>query len=75
MREMLSVPAQDFCRSAYQVRLSETSDGFVRIGRLNDRVRFAVAQRLAFVFSRIGMEEAYEDNCRTLADLVSLEMI
>ena len=74
MREVLTAPARDFFRNMYQARLTDQSDGFARIGRLTDRVRFAVAQRLAFVFSRIGMEESYEENCRTLADLVSLEM-
>lgn len=74
MREVLTIPAQEFLRSKYQARISDRKAGYMRIGRLTDRVRFAVAQRLAFVFSRIGMEESYEDNCRTLADLVSMEM-
>lgn len=73
MREVMTAPAEDFFKSEYQARVEDSLGCYVRIGRLSDRVKYAVSQRLAFVFSRIGMESEYEDSCCTLAELISLE--
>lgn len=73
MREVLTAPFEEFCKSEYQARVEDRPGSYVRIGRLADRVKYAVSQRIAFVFSRIGMEHAYEDSCGTLAELIALE--
>ncbi|MCL6251852.1 hypothetical protein M3P36_12470 [Altererythrobacter sp. KTW20L] len=74
MGELVTVPVAEVHGSAYAARVCDADSGYVRFGRLADRVRFAIAQRISFVFSRIGMEENYEDDCRILADLVSSEV-
>ena len=75
MREVFTIPAEDILQSEYQARVQDRINCFARIGRLRDRVKYAVTQRIAFVFSRIGMEAAYEDSCQTLADLIALEAL
>lgn len=45
-------------------------DSFFRIGRLEDRVKFAIIQKLSFVFLRIGMKDHYEKECKASAELL-----
>tara|TARA_R110002124_G_scaffold276334_2_gene447071 strand:+ start:223 stop:1068 length:846 start_codon:yes stop_codon:yes gene_type:complete len=35
--------------------------GFVRLGRFNDNLKYGIVQRLAILFSRIGLEEFFEE--------------
>ena len=44
------------------------------LGRLNDGVRFSITQKLAFLFSRIGMPEAFEAACETATELAAEEL-
>jgi hypothetical protein len=45
-------------------------DSFFVIGRLEDRIRFAIMQKLSFVFLRIGMDDHYEEECKISRDLL-----
>lgn len=44
----------------------------LRIGRLSDRLRFAVAQAFGQLFTRIGLPAKYENSTQTLVDQISL---
>jgi hypothetical protein len=46
-----------------------------RVGRLTDGIRFAVTQKLAFLFSRIGLPTHYEDACKSAAALAADALI
>jgi uncharacterized protein YecT (DUF1311 family) len=70
LREISAIQDADVFVSEPDARINDRPDGYHRIGRLNDRVRFAITQRLAFLFSRIGLSSAFEDSCRFAAQLV-----
>ena len=45
-----------------------------RIGRFSDAIRYAIVQRMAYLFFRIGMSDEFESDCDTVAELI-LEII
>jgi hypothetical protein len=70
LRSISSLSAQDLYSSELEARINDRPDAFYRIGRLSDGVRFAVAQKLAFLFSRIGMPSVFERACESAIELV-----
>jgi hypothetical protein len=74
LRDIASVDADAVFGAELEARLADRPDGFHRFGRLQDGVRFAVTQKLAFLFSRIGMPTSFEDACAAAADLLVHQM-
>lgn len=71
LRDITTSAAEDIFASELQARLADRPHEFHRVARLHDRVRFAVAQKLAFLFSRIGLTAAFDMVCADTADLLA----
>ena len=69
LRSMWTIMAADLYLTEQDARIHNSPNAFHRVGRLNDGIRFAITQKLAFLFSRIGMPTIYESACITAAEL------
>jgi hypothetical protein len=69
LRSMWSIMASDLYFTEQDARIHDRADAFHRVGRLNDGIRFSITQKLAFLFSRIGMPKTFESACETAAEL------
>ncbi|HFL7937961.1 TPA: hypothetical protein ACG5DM_000961 [Pseudomonas putida] len=69
LRSMWSLMANDLYLTEQDARINDCPDAFHRLGRLNDGIRFSITQKLAFLFSRIGMPTTFESACETAAEL------
>lgn len=70
LRAMETIMAPDLYLSEQDARIDNRPDAFHRLGRLSDGVRFAITQKLAFLFSRIGMPTTFESACAVATDLL-----
>lgn len=70
LRSMWTIMAPDLYLTEQDARIHNRPDAFHRVGRLNDGIRFSITQKLAFLFSRIGMPKAFESACETAAELM-----
>lgn len=75
LRDIRSIPIDHVYTSRINYKLSDTLGGMYRIGRFSDFIRFGICQRLAILFSRIGMTKEYEDECTIIGDLISGDLI
>ena len=73
LRSMWTIMAHDLYCTEQDARIHDQPDAFHRLGRLNDGIRFSITQKLAFLFSRIGMPKAFESACETAAELAMEE--
>jgi len=71
LRSMWNVMADDLYLSEQDARIDDRPDAFHRLGRLDDGVRFSITQKLAFLFSRIGMPTTFETACETAGILAA----
>jgi hypothetical protein len=69
LRSMWPIMAPELYLTEQDARIHDRPDAFHRLGRLNDGVRFSFTQKLAFLFSRIGMPKAFESACETATEL------
>lgn len=69
LRSMWTIMAPDLYLTEQDARIHDSPDAFHRVGRLNDGTRFSIAQKLAFLFSRIGMPKTFESACETATEL------
>ncbi|MFB4391233.1 MULTISPECIES: hypothetical protein [unclassified Pseudomonas] len=69
LRSMWSLMANELYLTEQDARINDRPDAFHRLGRLNDGIRFSITQKLAFLFSRIGMPTTFESACETAAEL------
>lgn len=69
LRSMSSIMAPDLFLTEQDARINGRPDAFHRLGRLNDGIRYSITQKLAFLFSRIGMPQTFESACEVAADL------
>lgn len=74
LRNISTLPFTQLYKNEIEARVSGHGDNFYRVGRLSDPLRFSISQKMAFLFSRIGMEVAFEELCSTAIEL-SLENI
>lgn len=74
LRSMWTIMAPDLYLTEQDARIHNRPDAFHRVGRLNDGIRFSITQKLAFLFSRIGMPKAFESACETAAELIAEEL-
>lgn len=63
LRAISMIRAEELFRSETEARINGKPEAFHRIGRFTDGLRFSVAQKLAFLFSRIGMPKKFDDAC------------
>lgn len=69
LRSMWTIMASDLYLTEQDARIYGRPDAFHRVGRLNDGLRFSITQKLAFLFSRIGMLKTFESACETATEL------
>jgi hypothetical protein len=69
LRSMSTLMAPELYLSEQDARIHDSPHAFHRLGRLNDAIRFSITQKLAFLFSRIGMPKTFESACETAAEL------
>lgn len=69
LRSMSSIMAPNLYLTEQDARIHDRPDAFHRLGRLNDGIRFSITQKLAFLFSRIGMPKTFETACETAAEI------
>ena len=74
LRSMWTIMAPDLYLTEQDARIHDRPDGFHRLGRLNDGIRFSITQKLAFLFSRIGMPKTFESACETATELTVEEL-
>lgn len=74
LRSMWTIMAPDLYLTEQDARIHDSPDAFHRLGRLNDGIRFSIAQKLAFLFSRIGMPKTFESACETATELTVEEL-
>lgn len=75
LRSFRSVLACDLFTTSVDAQIAGRSDAFHRVGRLNDRVRFAITQKQAFLFSRIGLPRPYEEACESAVELLAEQVV
>lgn len=63
LRSMWAIMASDLYPTEQDARIHDRPDAFHRLGRLNDATRFSITQKLAFLFSRIGMPDSFGSAC------------
>lgn len=71
LRSLSTISAVDLYQCQADAKISGKSTSFYRIGRFSDALRFSIAQKVAFLFSRIGMPTHYEQSCAAAADLTT----
>jgi hypothetical protein len=67
LRSISSVHSSDLFKTEVDAKINDRPDAF---GRFSDSLRFSVAQKLAFLFSRIGMSSEFEEACEAATDLL-----
>lgn len=65
LRGMSIVQAGDVYKTELEARIADAPNAFYRLGRLSDRVRYGVLQKLGFLFMRIGDHPLFETACKT----------
>lgn len=73
LRSMWTIMAAELYLTEQDARINDRPDAFHRLGRLNDGIRFSITQKLAFLFSRIGMPTTFESACETAAEVTTEE--
>lgn len=69
LRSMGTIMSDEVFLTERDARIAGRSNDFHRLGRLSDGVRFSITQKMAFLFSRIGMPVAYESACEAACEL------
>lgn len=69
LRSMWTIMAPELYLTEQDARIHDSPHAFHRLGRLNDGIRFSITQKLAFLFSRIGMPKTFESACETATEL------
>ncbi len=71
LRDIRAIRIEDVFKTFIDARISgRAGTAQIRIGRLSDALRFALAQRVVRLFSRIGMTEQFEADATVAAELV-----
>jgi len=74
LRDVSSISMDHIVRSERHAKLANKLDAPHRVGRLSDRLRFAISQKLAFLFSRIGLDTTFESACEETAEILAAEI-
>lgn len=74
LREVSSIRQDDLYASALDLQISGNAEGFYIAGSSTDNLRYAISQKMAFLFSRIGMSMEYETQCEIVTQLAVSEL-
>ena len=69
LRSMWNLMAPELYLTEQDARINDQPGAFHRLGRLNDSIRFSITQKLAFLYSRIGMPATFESACETATEI------
>jgi hypothetical protein len=70
LRDIRAIKPTDLFASRLDLRIGNGGEAAMyRIGRFSDFIRYAIAQRMANLFSRIGMTVQFEAECEVAAGL------
>ncbi|MDM5151554.1 hypothetical protein [Aeromonas salmonicida] len=75
LRNISTLRHHDLYKNEIDARVNGNENGYYRIGRFSDALRFSISQKVVFLFSRIGMESDFEQSCVTAIDLSLSEII
>lgn len=64
LRRLNSAKESDVYKTFMDARVDDNPEAFHRIGRFADGVRYQIAQKTSFLFSRIGSPTEFESDCR-----------
>ncbi|WP_342714126.1 hypothetical protein [Bradyrhizobium sp. B039] len=71
LRDVRAIRSTELFMSRLDRRIGDGDDATMyRIGRFSDFIRYAIAQRMATLFSRIGMTEHFESESEVAANLI-----
>lgn len=71
LREIRAVSIENVFRRSIDVRSTSVEPPYLlRAGRLSDKVRYAISQQVAVLFSRVGLSDAFESACDVARDAV-----
>ncbi|QNN65564.1 hypothetical protein H9L12_02975 [Sphingomonas rhizophila] len=73
LRSFISISENDVGTST--VSVEDTGPKYIRCARLADNVRFAMIQKMAFLFSRIGLSADYENDLRSRLKATESEIV
>jgi hypothetical protein len=68
LRELIGIPFGNICFRSYD---AISKNHFLRIGRLNPIIKYAVSQAFGIVYTRIGLPETYENRRRAAIEQIS----
>lgn len=74
LREVSSIRREDLHASALDLQINGGDEGYYIAGPSTDNLRYAISQKMAFLFSRIGMSEGYESQCEIVTQLAIDEL-
>lgn len=61
LREVVGIEQEAIC---YRAADAQSSDAFLRVGRLQPTFKYAVSQAFGALYSRIGLPDNYEARCK-----------
>lgn len=71
LRDIRTIGLSEIFPNKLDLRIkSGSQNAMFRIGRFSDFIRYSIAQRMANLFSRIGMTVEFEDECEQSTSLV-----
>jgi hypothetical protein len=70
LRSFESIPKKMICSSRTDSKISGNPKSYYRIARLSDGIKYSVVQKMAILFSRIGLEEDFESESSVASDLI-----
>lgn len=75
LRHISTLNYEELFKTEMEARVSGCSDHFHRVGRLSDPLRFSISQKMAFLYSRIGMEVSFEEICTAAIEISVDQML
>lgn len=69
LREVSSIQHAHVHASALDLQIEGSEEGYYVAGPSSDNLRYAISQKMAFLFSRIGMSDEYESECDVVIQL------
>jgi hypothetical protein len=68
LREIVGIPYEAV---HYRATDAQSSDAFLRIGRLQPMFKYAISQAFGTLYARIGLSQAYEARCKGAIENIS----
>jgi hypothetical protein len=75
LRFIRTVDSSEIYSSEVDARVQGHPHSLHRVGRLTDGIRFAITQKLAFLFSRIGLPSHFEEASKSAAALAAESIV